>query len=251
MALQDNPVFLAYIPELYISGHEMIPVGEEKFPTLEYLCDEIGCSERLARLTQRLHTPEEMLDFIKYEVTVKRYNRGDDLSVEEITQQLTGNCSDMAKFISFVGKLNGYEPRLVSVVSDRTDPHHNWVIWRSWENSKLGVLGMSKHNSLLGKGAQFSTVREAVESYFNVFTCDDEKNYPGRLTMLAFSRPTDLVARYGYEPFLTRRGINQIEDDYWKNIKYAYTVSQRRHDLPEIITVPPDGGNIVVNGIEI
>lgn len=122
----------------------MIPKGVEQFPTMDYLCDEIHCSPRLAKLVQRLHTPRQALDFIKYEVTVERYNYGDDLSAEEIAEQLRGNCSDMAKFFSFVGKLNGYEPRIVTVLSDRTDPHHNWLPFRDWENNKLGIIGMSK-----------------------------------------------------------------------------------------------------------
>lgn len=115
----------------------------------------------------------------------------------------------------------------------------------------MALSECQKHEDLLGTEAQFDTVRGAVESYFNVFTCDDKDNYPGRKTMLAFSRPTDLVARYGYRAFLTREGIDHIEVDYWRNINYAYTVSQRRGDLPEFIDVPTDGGHIVVNGVEI
>lgn len=249
MALPDRPLFLAHIPEDYISSEAMIPFGEEKFPKLTFLLGEVGCSKRLAKLVQRLHTPAQMDNFIRAEI--KHYNYGEDLSAEEISEQLIANCSDMNYFIAFVGNLNGYEGATVNVVADHTDPHHKFYVYRDRKTKLLGALSMSKHEELLGKPPQFKTIRELVESYYEVYTSDDELNHKGRLTMLGFTRPINLACRFGYQYFLTKEGIKEMDEVYWKGLGYAYRVGQRKDDLPEILTVPPDGGDIVVNGVRI
>ena len=147
-----------------------------------------------------LSTPGRVQEFLDTQV----YYNDDHASLdqEETSRPLRGvlrtalaHCFEGALFAYAVNALHGHEPRLVMLEASQ-DADHNLVVWRDPASGLYGSNAQSRYPGLVGRAARYPTIRALAESYVPVYYSDRTLD-PKDLTLVGFSDPIDLVARFG------------------------------------------------------
>jgi hypothetical protein len=164
-----------------------------------------------------LDTPAKLHEFLDKELF---YN--DDHASAEQEETVTppcfvlrtgmAHCFEGAMFAYAVNFLHGHEPRLMMLEASQ-DADHNIVVWRDLRTGLYGSSAQSRYPGLVGRPAEYPTLRALAESYVPFYFSDRTLD-PKDLTLVGFSEPFDLVARFG-------TGWIASEEPLW-DIYYTY-----------------------------
>ncbi len=107
------------------------------------------------------------------------------------------HCFEGALFAYAVNYLHGHSPRWVLLEASQ-DPDHNLVVF---QDPQTGLYGANAHSSwpfLDGRRPEYSTSRALAESYAPYYISDLTRNSDD-LTLVGYSDPFDLTAKFGVE----------------------------------------------------
>jgi hypothetical protein len=165
-------------------------------------CKDLGLrfdDEELA-VFAALATPGKVQEFLNTEL----YYNDDHASVDQeetatpsrlVLRTGAAHCFEGAMFAYAVNHLHGHEPRLVMLEASQ-DADHNLVVCRDPATGRYGANAQSRYPGLVGRPAQYPTVRALAESYVPFYYSDRTLD-PTDLTLVGFSEPVDLVAKFG------------------------------------------------------
>ena len=164
-----------------------------------------------------LDTPKRIQEFLNTQI----YYNNDHMSVEQdetampprrVLQTARAHCFEGAMFAYVVNFLHGHDPRWALLEASQ-DSEHNLVIV---QDPTTGLYGSNAHSRVLnldGRLMIFPTLRGLAESYY-MWYYSDRTNILEDLTLVGYSDPFDLIARYGCDWMDT-------EEHLWK-IYYTY-----------------------------
>lgn len=112
-----------------------------------------------------------------------------------VLQTAFAHCFEGALFAYAVNFLHGYAPRLILLEASQ-DADHNLVVFRDPLSGLYGCNAHSAYPHLDGRPAQYRTLRALAESYRPFYYSDFTRD-PRDLTLVGYSEPIDLVAKYG------------------------------------------------------
>jgi hypothetical protein len=147
-----------------------------------------------------LDTPPKVQEFLNQQV----YYNNDHASVEmdetaqpprRVLETALGHCFEGALLAYAVNALHGHEPRMV-LLEARQDSEHNLVVWRDPATGRYGCNAHSRFPHLDGRPAEYATIRALAESYIPYYY-SDRSNDPADLTLVGWSDPADLLAKFG------------------------------------------------------
>ncbi len=147
-----------------------------------------------------LDTPARVQEFLNTQI---HYNNdhafpGQDetaLSPRRVLQTGVAHCFEGAMFAYAVNFLHDHSPRMV-LLEAQQDSDHNLVIFQDAQTKLYGCNAHSAFPNLDGRPAQYATIRALAESYHPYYYSDRTFN-PTDLTLVAYSDPFDLIARFG------------------------------------------------------
>jgi len=105
------------------------------------------------------------------------------------------HCFEGALFAYAVNSLHGHDPKMILLESTE-DSDHNLIAYRDPSSQLYGCNAHSGYAHLDGRRAEYKTIRALVESYLPYYYSDYSLD-PNDLTLVGYSEPFDLVARYG------------------------------------------------------
>ncbi len=116
-------------------------------------------------------------------------------SPRHILQTGVAHCFEGAMFAYAVNFLHGHSPRMI-LLEAQQDSDHNLVLFQDPQTKLYGCNAHSAFPNLDGRPAQYSTIRALAEAYYPYYYSDRTFN-PADVTLVAYSDPFDLVARFG------------------------------------------------------
>jgi len=147
-----------------------------------------------------LDTPAKVQEFLDNEL----YYNDDHASVDQeetampprlVLRTGMAHCFEGAMFAYAVNFLHGREPRLVMLEASQ-DADHNLVVCRDPATGLFGSNAQSRYPGLVGRPAEYPTIRALAESYVPFYYSDRTLD-PSDLTLVGFSDPIDLAAKFG------------------------------------------------------
>lgn len=105
------------------------------------------------------------------------------------------HCFEGALFAYTVNFLHGHDPKMVLLESTE-DSDHNLIVYRDPQTQLYGCNAHSGYAHLDGRPAEYKSIRALVESYRPYYYSDYSLD-PNDLTLVGYSEPFDLAARYG------------------------------------------------------
>lgn len=147
-----------------------------------------------------LDTPAKVQSFLDTEL----YYNDDHASVDQeetampprlVLRTGMAHCFEGALFAYAVNHLHGRGPRLVMLEASQ-DADHNLVVCRDPETGLYGANAQSRYPGLVGRPAKFPTVRALADDYVPFYFSDRTLD-PNDLTLVGYSEPVDLAARFG------------------------------------------------------
>jgi hypothetical protein len=147
-----------------------------------------------------LATPAKVQEFLNTEL----YYNDDHALVDQeetaapprlVLRSGAAHCFEGAMFAYAVNHLHGHEPRLVMLEASQ-DADHNLVVCRDPATGLYGANAQSRYPGLVGRPAEFPSIRALAESYLPFYYSDRTLD-PTDLTLVGFSEPVDLAAKYG------------------------------------------------------
>ena len=147
-----------------------------------------------------LDTPARVQHFLNTQIYYNNDHATPDteetvMSPRQVLQTGRAHCFEGATFAYAVNYLHGHDPRLVMLESSQ-DSEHNLVLYT---DARTGLYGCNAHSAyphLDGRAVEFSTIRALAESYYPWYY-SDRSNNPDDRTLVGYSEPFDLVAKYG------------------------------------------------------
>jgi hypothetical protein len=170
-----------------------------------------------------LDTPAKLQEFLDTQL----YYNDDHASVDQdetamaprrVLQSGMAHCFEGAMFAYAVTYLHGHKPFLVLLEASQ-DADHNLVVYQDARTKLYGSVAHSRYPGLLGRPAQYETVRALAESYVPFYFSDRTLD-PNDLTLVGYSDGFDLVAKYG-------AAWTASEEPLW-DIYYTYIDDTRR-----------------------
>jgi hypothetical protein len=165
-------------------------------------CEELGLGFEDDEITvfAALDTPAKAQEFLDTDL----YYNDDHASADQeetatpprlVLRTGMAHCFEGALFAYAVNHLHGHEPRLVMLEASQ-DADHNLVVCRDAATGLYGSNAQSRYPGLIGRPAEYPTVRALAESYVPFYYSDRTLD-PTDLTLVGFSEPVDLVAKFG------------------------------------------------------
>jgi len=187
----------------------------------------LGFSENEAVILAALDTPAKVQTFLDNEL----YYNDDHASVDQdesaapprrVLQTGMAHCFEGAMFAFAVNFLHGHGPLLVLLEASQ-DADHNLVVCQDAQTKLYGSNAQSRYPGLVGRPAEYRTLRALAESYVPFYFSDRTLD-PADLTLVGFSNGFDLAADYDVSWMAT-------EEPLW-DIYYTY-INDRRvfHDF--------------------
>jgi len=200
-------------------------------------------SDETALIFAALDHPDKVQTFLNTQIYYY-----DDHTVSEVQatarspyavlQSAFAHCFEGALFAYAVNFLHGYAPRLVLLEASQ-DADHNLVVY---QDSCTGLYGCNAHSAyphLDGRAAQYRTLRELAESYHPFYYSDFTRD-PRDLTLVGYSEPIDLIARYGVAWITSEQPLWEIYYTYIDDrvrFHYLFDDSAATHAYPLIRAV--------------
>ena len=105
------------------------------------------------------------------------------------------HCFEGAMFAYAVNFLHGHEPRLLMLEASQ-DADHNLVVCRDPRTGLWGANAQSRYPGLVGRPAEYPSLRALADSYVPFYFSDRTLD-PTDLTLVGYSEPIDLTAKFG------------------------------------------------------
>jgi hypothetical protein len=186
-----------YFADIFRSGAN--PVQRAWF---EARCAGLGLSFSRDETTvlAALDTPAKIQDFLNTRIYYNQDHETVDQDETAMPPRLvlrTGiaHCFEGAMFAYAANYLHGRNPRLVFLEASQ-DADHNLVVWKDPRTGLYGSNAHSRYPGLVGRPAEYETIRGLAESYLP-FYFSDRTSDPNDLTLVGYSDELDLVAKYG------------------------------------------------------
>ena len=147
-----------------------------------------------------LDTPARLQAFLDAEL----YYNDDHASAEQdetampprlVLKTGMAHCFEGAMFAYAVNFIHGHDPRLVMLEASQ-DADHNLVVCRDPRTGLFGSNAQSRYPGLVGRPADYPTVRALADSYVPFYYSDRTLD-PKDLTLVGYSDGIDLAAKYG------------------------------------------------------
>ncbi|CAG0946698.1 hypothetical protein ANRL1_03191 [Anaerolineae bacterium] len=187
-----------------------------------------------------LDTPDKVQEFLNTQI----YYNNDHASVEleetampprRVLQTGIAHCFEGALFAYAVNFLHGHDPRLVLLEACQ-DSEHNLVVC---QDPRTGLFGCNAHSAfpnLDGRPAQYRTIRAMAESFVPYYY-SDRTHDPNDLTLVGYSEPFDLIAKFGTAWIASEEHLWDIYytyiDDTWR-FHYLGDDSDETHLYPVV-----------------
>jgi len=147
-----------------------------------------------------LDTPARVQEFLNTQIYYNNDHASPDLQETAMPPRLVlrtarAHCFEGAMFAYAVNYLHGHHPRLMLLEASQ-DSEHNLVLYRDPQTGWYGCNAHSAFKCLDGRPAEYKTLRALAESYYPYYY-SDRTNDPGDLTLVGYSDPFDLVAKFG------------------------------------------------------
>jgi hypothetical protein len=147
-----------------------------------------------------LNTPARVQEFLDTQVWYNNDHASPDLEETAMPPRMVlrtarAHCFEGALFAYAVDYLHGHCPRLVLLEASQ-DSEHNLVLYQDPQTGWYGVNAHSAFRCLDGRPAQYATIRALAESYYPYYY-SDRTNNPEDLTLVGYSDPFDLIAKFG------------------------------------------------------
>jgi hypothetical protein len=164
-----------------------------------------------------LDTPGKIQEFLN----TRLYYNDDHASVDQeetampprrVLRTGAAHCFEGAMFAYAVNFLHGHDPRLVMLEASQ-DADHNLVVCRDRSTGLYGANAQSRYPGLVGRPARYPTVRALADSYMPFYYSDRTLD-PNDLTLVGYSEPIDLVARFSTAWIGTKRPLWDIYYTY-------------------------------------
>ena len=185
-----------------------------------------------------LDTPARVQEFLNTQI----YYNNDHASAEmeetsipprRVLQTARAHCFEGALFAYAVDYLHGHAPRLVLLEASQ-DSEHNLVLFQDPHTGLYGVNAHSAFPHLDGRPPEYPTLRALVESYCPYYY-SDRTNDPNDLTLVGYSDPFDLVAKFGVAWMSTEEPLWEIYYTYLDDtiaLHYLFDDSDETHLYP-------------------
>lgn len=160
----------------------------------------LAFDEEELQMIAALDTPEKVQDFLNTQV----YYNDDHTTglIEEtaspprrVLRTALAHCFEGAMLAYTIDYLHEHSPRLVLLEASQ-DSEHNLVLFRDPKTQLYGANAHSGYAHLDGRPAHYPTIRAVVGSYVPYYYSDYTHD-PTDLTLVGYSDPIDLVAKYG------------------------------------------------------
>lgn len=187
-----------------------------------------------------LDTPDKVQEFLNTQV----YYNDDHASVDVeetarpprgVLETALAHCFEGALLAYAVDWLHGHDPRMV-LLEAQQDSEHNLVLWRDPATGRYGCNAHSRFPGLDGRRAEFPSVRDLAASYLPLYYSDRTKD-PADLTLVGYSDPVDLLAKFGTAWMSAREPLWDIYytyvDDSWR----FHFFTDGEHDPPHLYPV--------------
>jgi len=147
-----------------------------------------------------LDTPDKAQTFLNTQL----YYNDDHISVEQeetalpprhVLQTGMAHCFEGALFAYAVNYLHGHNPRFI-LLETTQDIEHNLIVWQDPSTGLYGCNAHSTYPGLDGRTAQFTTLRDLVESYYPYYY-SIRSNDLSDIVLIGYSNPFDLTERFG------------------------------------------------------
>ena len=190
------------------------------------------------RIIAALGTPARLQDFLNNWI----YYNNDHATPEAEETALSpravlrcghAHCFEGAMFAYAVNFLHGHSPRLVLLEASQ-DSEHNLVLFQDPDTRLYGANAHSAFKNLDGRTAQYSSIRALAESYYPHYYSDRTHN-PQDLTLVGYSEPFDLTAKFGVgwmDSELPLWDIYFTYIDDTMSFHYLFDNSSRTHFYP-------------------
>ena len=197
------------------------PIELDPVHQVATLLDEVRSNiqpQALERLTARMHelglsfapdelqllaaldTPACVQEFLNTQIYYNNDHATPDqeetaMPPRQVLHTARAHCFEGALFAYAVNYLHGHDPQLVLLEASQ-DSEHNLMLFTDPHTGLYGANAHSRYPHLDGRDAEYATVRALAESY-HPWYYSDRSNNPADLTLVGYSDPFDLVARYG------------------------------------------------------
>ncbi len=152
-----------------------------------------------------------------------------------VLQTGRAHCFEGACFAYAVNYLHGHDPRWL-VLEASQDSDHNLILYRDPATGLYGVNAHSGYPNLLGQPARFPTIRAVAESYFPYYYSDHTLD-PNDVTLVGYSEPINLVAKYGTDWITSNKMLWDIYYTYVDDtvrLHYIFDDTDQTHLYPSI-----------------
>jgi hypothetical protein len=170
-----------------------------------------------------LDTPAKLQEFLNTQL----YYNDDHASLDQDETAMSprrvlrtgmAHCFEGAMFAYAVNYLHGRQPLLVLLEASQ-DAEHNLVVCQDARTKLYGSNAQSHYPGLVGRPAEYETVRALAESYVPVYYSDRTLD-PKDLTLVGYSDGFDLTEKYGTDWMASEKPL-------W-DIYYTYIDDTRR-----------------------
>ena len=177
-------------------------VGAEALARFEARCAALGLRFDAGELAvlAALDTPDKVQAFLDTHL----YYNDDHASVDQeetamppklVLRTGMAHCFEGAMFAYAVNFLHGHEPRLLMLEASQ-DADHNLVVCRDPRTGLWGANAQSRYPGLVGRPAEYPSLRALADSYIPFYFSDRTLD-PTDLTLVGYSEPIDLTAKFG------------------------------------------------------
>ncbi|HEY3290012.1 MAG TPA: hypothetical protein VGK87_07800 [Anaerolineae bacterium] len=185
-----------------------------------------------------LSTPARVQQFLNTQLYYNNDHATPDteetvMSPRQVLRSGLAHCFEGAMFAYALDYLNGYEPRLVLLEASQ-DSEHNVVVYRDAQTGLYGCNAHSRYPHLDGRPALYTTVHKLALSY-QPYYYSDRSNDPNDLTLVGYSDPFDLVAKYGTG---WMGSDAQLWDIYYTYLDDTITLHNLNDDAPNAHLYP-------------
>lgn len=185
-----------------------------------------------------LDTPAKVQEFLNTQIWYNNDHSSAELEETAMPPRLVlrtaiAHCFEGATFAYAVNFLHGHKPKW-SLLEAYQDSEHNLVIMQDEATGLYGCNAHSRYPHLDGRPYEFRTLRALAESYAPWYY-SDRTNDPKDVTLVGYSEPFDLVAKYGWKWMDSNEPLWDIYYTYIDDsipFHYLYDDSDSSHLYP-------------------
>lgn len=162
----------------------------------------LGFNAQELRLLRRLNRPAKIQDFLE-SLPINFEKTGETImSPRRVLRERRAHCLEGALLAAAALAVNGYEPRLLDLVTVEPDFYHVVALFQ--EAGFWGAISKTNHAVLRYREPIYKTIRELALSYFHEYFLND-----GKKTLRSYSQAFNL------KRFSKKNWATSPEDLWW------------------------------------